>query len=492
MTSSTLKRIYPTATFLILLSWFSYFIPTTDWNSTSRAALVFSIVNHGLLNIDQYHEKTGDKAFFEGHYYSDKPLGPILVAVPVHAVYSAIGKLIPSLGNRTDIAIFVMNFFATAIPSALLGTVIYQFTARFARQQKSAFLLALVYGLGTIALPYSMRFYQHQLAAFGMFVGFFLLWRVIYEEANQCWLWVVGLLFGLTVISEYPTVPFLGTIFLWAAYKISDRWILYRVVLGALPFLLISAAYNLAILHTPLPAAYLYHVTFQAAHRQGFMGITGFSLTQLWGITFSPFRGLFFISPVLLLTVPGLYWMWQQYNTQRGVVRLLAGIIVGFFLYNASYLIWWGGWAVGPRFLLPMLPFMILPLIFPFERLWQSRFGRIVLIGVIGLSIFGVTVQTLGGQSLPPDVKDETNAPQVPSENVAWTLEQVEVGNIVGNPLLEFSLPKLIGRDVLKNYGTVVGLTGFWSLLPILVINGGISFIVFYVNSARQTVKRDT
>jgi hypothetical protein len=455
-----------------------------DWAANSRADLVYALVDEGVLTIDSYHENTGDKAFFEGHYYTDKSLGPSLVALPFYAVFKVIATLPPvqnliengqNLGRFSDtlnpegqgyrpramyegMALTFMTFFAVSVPSALLGMVVFLFAARFARKDSYAFVLALVYGLATPAFAYSNVLFQHQLSAFGAFVGFYLLWRVIYEQANVRWLWLVGVLFSFVVITEYSVVPFVGLIFLWAVYQMPNRLALYRVVLAGIPLGLVFAAYNLAIFHTPLPVGYEYSTNWQAVHDQGFLSITSPNPQTFLGLTISPFRGLFFIAPVLLLGIPGLILMWQTRKEYRSVTVLLALIIGGFLLYNSSSVMWWGGFAVGPRYLVPMIPFLALPIIFAFNWLLPKPAGRVIVILLVALSLFNVWTQTISGQSFPPtDI-----------EGIAIT-----------NPLIEYSLPLLAQGDIARNYGVIfLGLPGLFSLLPLILAVGAIYLLL--------------
>ncbi len=469
------RRAYAAAVFLILLICYGYFMPKwADWAANSRADLVYAIVDEGVLMIDSYHENTGDKAFFEEHYYTDKSLGPSLVALPFYAVFKAIATLPPvqnfiengaSLGGFSDtlnpegagfrpeamyegMALTFMTFFATSVPSALLGTVVFLLAARFARKDSYAFWLALIYGLATPVFAYSNVLFQHQLAAFGIFVGFYLLWRVIYENASLRWLWVVGVLFGFVAITEYPVVLFLGFIFLWAAFKMPNRLALYRVVFGALPLGLLFAAYNYTVFHTPLPVGYEYSTNWQEVHDQGFMSLTSPSFQTFLGLTFGPFRGLFFIAPVLLLAAPGLILMGRQRPEYRSVTVLLTLVIGGFLLYNSSSVMWWGGHAVGPRYLVPMIPFIALPIIFAFNWLLPQPAARYVVIFLAALSLFNVGAQTIAGQYFPPANVD---------------------GVDITNPLVQYSLPLLAEGDVARNYGIVIlGLPGMWSLIPLI------------------------
>ena len=90
------RRRHEALIFLLLLVCSGYFLPRagrSDWNATARADLVFAVVDHGVLWIDDYHENTGDKAYFEGHYY---PVGSIghspAITPPTISPYSGQSK----------------------------------------------------------------------------------------------------------------------------------------------------------------------------------------------------------------------------------------------------------------------------------------------------------------------------------------------------------------------------------------------------------------
>src|SRR5262249_3688134 len=77
------------ALFALLLLSYAYFYQAGGWNQNSRFDLVRAITNDDALRIDPYSKDTGDKALFEGHYYSDKAPGAALLAVPVVALARA-------------------------------------------------------------------------------------------------------------------------------------------------------------------------------------------------------------------------------------------------------------------------------------------------------------------------------------------------------------------------------------------------------------------
>lgn len=344
----------------------------------------------------------------------------------------------------------VMTLFAIGLPSAVLGVIVYRFACRFVSHEGDALIGALTYGLATVAFPCGKALFQHQGSAFGAFVGFYLLWRVAREGAAPWRLWGVGLLFGLATISEYPVAPFLLLLLVWAWREMPRPRELRRAVWGALPLGLLFAAYNWVIFHTPFPAGYRYHVEYQEVHSQGFMGITGPTRDALWGITFSPYRGLFFLSPVLLLCLPGLAFLWRE-RRFRSTAQVVAALLAGFLLYVASYLYWSGGDAVGPRFLVPLVPFLMLPVARAWSEWFGHRVGRVMLPGLLLLSGLNVWAQSIAGQHYPP-----------------YEFR----GTVVVNPTTQWALPLLREGDVADNFGYRLGLSGLATLLPLALAAG--------------------
>ncbi|HSR19808.1 MAG TPA: hypothetical protein VLL49_02740, partial [Anaerolineales bacterium] len=70
---------------IILFLGSGYFYQDPEWNGNSRLGLIRAVVERGTLQIDAFHDApgwtTGDKAFFNGHYYSDKAIGASLLGL---------------------------------------------------------------------------------------------------------------------------------------------------------------------------------------------------------------------------------------------------------------------------------------------------------------------------------------------------------------------------------------------------------------------------
>jgi hypothetical protein len=171
---------------------------------------------------------------------------------------------------------------------------------------------------------------------------------------------VVGALAALGSISEYPAavgallvVGFL----LWRRRGLGE-WL--RVAAGAAPIVSLNGVYAWRAFGRPWSLGYshLAHSTFAAGQGRGFFGLTYPRLSALHGTLFGRHRGLLYVSPVLALTPWGAARTWRAHAARRIELGVCAGIVVYFVLLNASYYMWTGGAASGPRHVVPMLPFL--------------------------------------------------------------------------------------------------------------------------------------
>ena len=460
----------PLALFVLLLWCYSYFFPRwSDWNQNSRFDLVLALVEEGTVTIDGRVANTGDYAYYAGHYYSDKAPGMALLGVPVYAAFralapaSVIGRAAASVGGnpaleatlrpdgtglREDKALFFVGLVATtfatvAVPSAALGVLFFKAALRFGCTHGQALASTLLYALGTNAFPYSNAFVGHQLSAFLLFTAFFLLHSLRRGAPPRFRLVAVGFLLGYAAITEYPTAVVGALLGLYAMPILKRRAeVVARLAVGALPPLVALAVYDYAAFGTPLPVGYSYSSLWTEVHQTGLLSLTFPQPEPLWGLTFGVHRGLFFLSPFLLLALPGYLGLWRDAGRRTEFWVLLLAPLSLLLIYGSSAM-WQGGFAVGPRYLVPALPFLALPAAVGLARLSRRRLFQPVLLMACGWSIFAVWAESIGGQSFP---------------------------DYTPNPLFGLSLPRLAEGDVARNLGMLLGLSGWASLLPLVLV----------------------
>jgi hypothetical protein len=446
-----------------------------DWNANARLDLSAAIVEQNTLAIDAYSQNTGDYALFDGHRYIDKAPGLSFLGVPAYFIVSrvtqpaAVQDFIMTLGRAPAAAATInrpidqvsreelvfagrsalTTWLIVGLSSALLGVVLFDFLRRLNYPIRWRALAVLIYGLATPAFTYSAAFYGHQVAAVLLFSAFAWLFALRARRARSIEWLIIGGLLGYAVITEYPAVLIAACIGLYAIWITRRVPPIALIVVGGLIPIGLWGAYNTAIFGTPFALGYQYTANpyWNSILSTGFLSANVPTLEALWGLTFSPFRGLFFASPILLLSLPGLVLLRRSVFRAEWVLTLAS--VVGFFLLISASAQWWGGWSAGPRYLVPLLPFLVWPLTATIDRMarlpamWRTA-AWIITIGLVLISIVNVWSLTLGGQYYAPD-------------------------NIL-NPLIEYSWPHIAAGDVARNWGMISGLHGGLSLLPLAIL----------------------
>jgi len=475
--------------FLALLACYTYFLPRwADWNQNSRFDLVLALVEEGTARIDRHVANTGDYAYYGGHYYSDKAPGLALLGVPVYASLRGFipGTVAAGMGAASDnpaiistlregassvepdrmdyfAGLVIVTLFVVALPSAALGLIFLRMATLFGCPEKQALLATLLYCVATSAFAYANAFVGHQTSALLLFGAFALLFGIRRRVLGSYWLLLVGFLLGYAVITEYPTALIAGLLGLYGLWTLGRplRVGLYLLV-GAVPPLVMLAAYDYAAFGTPLPVGYAYSSLWSNVHSVGFMSLTYPQAEALWGITFGAHRGLFFLSPYLLLALPGYFVLWRQ-KALRPEFWILLLAPISFLLFNGSSVMWQGGFAVGPRYLVPALPFLALAAAIGLAWAWQRLALRLAVSLAGAWSLLAVWAETIAGQSFP---------------------------DYTPNPLFDLSLPRLAAGDVARNAGMFLGLAGWASLLPLLAVELPALILVLLSFSARLPRRR--
>jgi hypothetical protein len=135
----------------------------------------------------------------------------------------------------------------------------------------------------------------------------------------------------------------------------------------------------------------------------------------LIGSTISPGRSMFLFSPVLFLFP--FYVLAFRRKIDRPSFILITSLIVSYFLFYCFYNSFSGDWCFGPRYYLPMVPFMIMPLIVIFEGSRKKpTIKKMIIITVIVISIVTQIVFTTSNTWLSNAVKygiDDDSRPEL-------------------------------------------------------------------------------
>lgn len=469
---------------------FVYFLPRwNSYNEDARLDVVLSLVNRGVVNIDRYHLNTGDADYYRGHYYSNKAIGQSLLGAPVYGGFklatstppvrslvnalernqawkgalrdAACKPLVPGdhcrfvSSPRLDFALlqYLEAIITVAIPSVLMLLLFFWFLEFFSSSLLSRTILTVALALGTMIFPYSQLFFSHVPATALAFAGFVAVFCLgLRGEARSrlpSWLrdkpWLVatlgGLALGSSVLFEYPALILVVLIGMYGVIRLS-RSQLALLALSALPPLLVVMSINALVFQNPFTTGYGCHETvFKGECR----GIAGFTWppdgTAIRDMSVGVYRGLFFLSPFLVLALPG-YWAWFRARRDDRMTPLVClAIPIFFFLAIAMYWGWNGGQVAGPRYLMELVPFLALPVVFVLDAA-RDRLSRLAIGVLLAASFANVWIETIGGRAF-------ARGPEK-------------------NPLFDYALPQLAAGHVPMNLGSFFALSGGFSLLPLL------------------------
>jgi hypothetical protein len=348
------------ALFAVAFAAYAYFFQGGGWNAAVRFDLVRAVVEERTVRIDGYEGNTGDLAFRDGHYYCDKAPGLSFAAVPVYAAvfpFAGDGRVRARFVNG---AAWLATAVTVALPSAAAVVTLFLLGEVLGLRPAWRALLALAYAFGTLAFPYSTLFYGHQLAAALLFMAFGLLARARWRggRASAARLALAGALLGAAVTVEYPSLLAAAVIVSYAAAFVRPWPRLIWLAAGAALPLLGLAAYHTVAFGSPFTLPYAYST--DSPRRQGaFFGLGAPSPRVLYGILLSPYRGLFYSAPWLLLALPGAVRLWRR-GRLRAEATVVAAVSLLYVALNAGLVDWHGGWGTGPRHLVPALPFLAL------------------------------------------------------------------------------------------------------------------------------------
>ncbi len=384
--------------FLILLASYAFFWHSRDWNSASRLMLTYSLVDRGTVSLDGLDKQTGDIAHFHGHYFSDKLPGYSLLAATPYFVSKNLFRLPNHPLEREGFPYWQADYWVSLGTSGVVSAFTAVILAGLARDLgcglKRSALIALAYGLATPAYVYATMSYGHQASAFALLASFALLWRI---ETRRTTLRMVtaGFLAAYASVIELQVGPVSAILGIYLLLQVIGRKrkvsTLGDFTVGALIPSLLLLGYNQLAFGSPWDMGYFHHATaiFHQVHSaKNPLGLRGPDLSRLVPLLWGGYRGLFFYAPILLLAIPGWCVLFGRKLYGMGVVSLtVCGAV---FVVNLCYPEWTGGWSTGPRLLVPLIPFAMLP-VAAFVSLggpWPTRVAT-------ALSLLGVGLITL-------------------------------------------------------------------------------------------------
>lgn len=275
------------------------------------------------------------------------------------------------LEDWTRLVVSLTNCVVTGLAAAaLLGWLV---TLGFGLT--AATLSALAYALGTLAWPTAHTFLSEPLSGLCLILAAAWIGRyhATLGRARAGWLWAAGAIAGLSVhvhVLNLSALPCLLGYALWPLWREGRLGEERRALAGAL----VLGALGIAALGLS------HYLRFGSPFETGRFGIYSRFVppwTGLAAFVIAPGRSLLIYAPAATIGLFG--WPALRRRLPR-VAWFVVAMVAVRALTIATRSDWFGGWALGPRHLVPVLPFAVAPLAILWDRFTALGVGARVLL----------------------------------------------------------------------------------------------------------------
>ena len=309
-----------------------------------------------------------------GPQYSKYGLGMSVLAIPFYLF----GKLLSFLlgieaSLATQFTVSMINAMLTALSCLMVFRIA---TERFEFTLRIGLFLALGFGLSTIAWYYSEDFMSEPATTFFLLSAVY--WVTGKDRATRDLLWA-GTFLALAVscrLAALVVIP--GFIFYqWMVWAESAEKNIKQLVMDLLrPAIPVVAVLMLIMIYN--------YLRFGGPLETGYEKISGRFLLGFFGILFSPGKSLFLFNPLTLFGCLAFMFFLRE---QRKTALLFGWLIVSHLVLFSFWHSWQGGMSWGPRLMLVVLPYLILPIGFLLREHKQAVKIPVLLALVVGILI---------------------------------------------------------------------------------------------------------
>ena len=433
---------------------FPYYPRINNPNENVRFYMTAALVERGEYSIDSMRERWGwvnDAASYDGKLYSVKAPGTSLLGLPAYAAYLwSVERF--DLGFERSQALWLCRLTATILPVLLFLFFFYRWLGSRSGQPVLRDAVFISVALGSAFYGYGLLYVSHTVCAAAGFGAFMLIYQGRRRTGTKPGLlpaFVAGFLTACVTLFEYPGLLASIVLALYGLLVLAPLKRRMAFALGGVAPAAIMMHFQWRAFGSPFRPGHLYVETraLREAHHQGLYGAIGPTWEAFHGLVFDLGAGLLPLTPILALSLVGFVALLRRPGQRADATAALAASLLT-LLAICSMNNWRGGWTIGPRYLVPVIPFIAWAALEGLELL-ARRFPTVALSMALGTAAVGLVA---------------SGAPSVYYPHLPPEIER---------PLPEL-LALLIAHDYAPyNAGNLLDLFGTLSMLPLLVVAVG-------------------
>jgi len=317
----------------------------------------------------------------DGRAYAKYGLGLPVVELPfLGLARGASGILGLSEPHVQAVVLSLLNPLLTALAAILIQAM----CERLGASRAAARLAALGYAFGTLAWAYAITDGTEALQACLIALSAWAL--VIFErDRRDRALWICGAALAGGVLTKTIIAVLAPPFVIGAWLACRSHGATWPAAIARSMKLAAPVAFGIAAVAW-LNWMHFGSVTESGYDRPLFTHPLG---SGLYGLVFSPTKGLIFYAPSVLLVPLGAVTLFRR-STALAVAGTLGAIV--WTVLNAMFPDWGGGWCWGPRYLLPILPFAFAAVGLAADRSQVGGIARALFAVGFTVNLLGVVV----------------------------------------------------------------------------------------------------
>jgi len=329
-----------------------------------------NLVQRGSVAMSYNVLETDAERGLDGQYYAPVGIGHPLVGIPFYLGSQVVQQLVNVRLGKPETLDKAAVVVGSAVTAALCAPLVFLFAWRITGSLVGSLFAAFALAFGTSLWPYSKFGFNAPLATLCLLGATYCVWIGVRTEHRAMLAWG-GILLGYGLLTRHEmaimAVPLAGWI---AMESIDDRkLVMSRLTVFGVPVVIGVAlwmTYNFARFGHPFDTGLLRdpNVQFDTP-----------VLVGLHGLLASPGRAWFLYCPVV---AGGVAALWLLARRDRSTAMLFGSQVFLLLMLISRMHQWDGGESYGPRYLIPVLPFVTIPLATCFSLNRFSRMRRLL------------------------------------------------------------------------------------------------------------------
>ena len=273
-----------------------------------------------------------------------------------------------------------MELFYGPLFTSLSVSTLFLVSRTFNFSIKTSLLLSFFYGFSTILWAYSQTSLNSVPSTFFILLGF-LFFRKFQSTSLHYNLILSGIILGLAFLTRQDSILFIIPLFFYMLYELRNK---NKKIQHFFSFVItLFSAYGISLLiqHVRVgsssagaPLHYANAIASSSTINPVFL--------NMFGLFFSPGIGILIFAPILFTIFLSFPHFYKNHKSECILFIFTIGLFMFFYASSGT---WHGLNAWGARYMLPIIPFLILPLGASIEKIKHVSFKiSLVFLAILG------------------------------------------------------------------------------------------------------------